>query len=690
MKNALLIIFLLALLGAIGGYFYSNKTQIEYYANGRIKSETSRAMFKKNGLYREYYEDGPVKLSVNYVNDQKSGKQISFLPNGDKIETLYKNNQISGIQTYFNPSNEKTRLIAYTNGKKNGITKLFDPNGKTVDFFFVSGKIDGKFSFLQQFDGTITNNKITIQSPEKSDVKYDVTAQIICDADKLIDAVSAYIQNKNTQTTEDFLGCLSFSEATFETESYQLIFKGNVSYPKFLKDSALTIHFKNKEFLMGNLPFKFTETNDFIYVLFKGNNKDISVQYFNEDNRNLLTATLNGKEDVLKGLTTFVQENLWHQDNLKAEPVENLTLKTLQIFDTEQKLIANFDGSFNLYKAFEEPSHFELLNAQNKHWITLNTNMDALDISILYPLTLRPFISAKIMITDDLKEVYRKVMNSVQYLDKLGVMDEIQNNSTRITEGVSLKDLTIYDEQGNMSLKINAYFKPNTQIYNVFQNPIEYVLGTVEFYQNNQIVHKMEVTKNNTVVLQNPSNNLEEKSVFYQEKTSEILKQLKDYFQKTAATTFEPFLYEIEKMLLKENPNGVITHEFADALNYYRSEQIAKLTKQYAEFLLRYLSEQKQNSNLNTDKNITESGRIKEIIVAPTIQDAGLVDNVNYLQNAKIVYVPKVSNPFATNTDLTLKLTFTTLPVCLQTAQLLGVADLCRKEDLSITYTVNQ
>lgn len=688
MKNALLILFLLGLLGSIGIYFYSNKTQIEYYANGRIKSETSRAMFKKNGLHREYYEDGPVKLSVNYINDQKSGKQISFLPNGDKIETLYKNNQISGIQTYFNPSNEKTRLIAYTNGKKNGITKLFDQNGKTVDFFFVSGKIDGKFSFLKQFDGTITNNNVTIKSPEKSDVKYDITAQIICDADKLIDAVAAYIQNKNTQTTEEFLGCLSFSEATYETESFQLSFKGNVAYPKFSKDSALTIHFKNKESLMSNLPFKLDEANDFIYVLFKGNNKDISVQYFSEDNKNLLTATFNGKEDVLKGLTTFVQDNLWHQDNLKAEPVENLTLKTLQIFNTEQKLIADFKGSFNLYKAFEKPSQFELLNAQNKPWITLKTNRDAVDISILYPLTLRPFISAKITVTDDLKEVYHMVMNSVQYLDKLGVMDEIQNNSTRITEGVSLQDLIIYDEQGNTSLKINAHFKPNTQIYNVLQNPIEYVWGTVDFYQNKQIIHKMEATKNDTVVLQIPNDNLAGIIEMHQEKTSNILNQLKNYFQKTAATTFEPFLYETEKMLLKENPNALITHEFTDALNYYRSEQIAKLTKRYAEFLLKYLSEQKQNSN--TDKTITETGRTTKIIVVPTIQETGLANNINYLQNAKIVYVPKVPNPFATNTDVTLKLTFTTLPVCLQTTQLLGVPNLCRKEDLSFNYTVSQ
>ena len=690
MKNALLIIFLLALLGAIGGYFYSNKTQIEYYANGKVKSETSRAIFKKNGMYREYYEDGTFKLSVNYVNDQKSGKQITFLPNGDRIETIYKNNQISGVQTYFNPSNEQTRLIAYSNGQKNGITRLFDNEGKTVEFFFFAGKIDGRFSFLQEFEGTIANNKITIKNPEKSDVKYDITAQIVCDSDKLIDVVSTYIQNKNTQTMEAFLGCLAFSEAIYETDTYQFVYKGNLVYPKFSKDSVLTVRLKNKEMPIDVFPLKLIEPKGYLSVLFKENNKDMSIQYFNEDNRNLLTATFVSKDDMLAGLTTFMQKNLWHYDNLKVGLVENLILTSLQIFDTNQNLIAYFNGSFNLYNAFDKQSQFELLNTKKKPWITLKTDPDTLNVTILYPLTQRPFLSAKISITDDFKEVYRMVMNSVQHLDELGMMDEIQNNSTRITAGMLLKDLVVYDEQGNASLKINAHFKPNTQIYNILQNPMEYVLGTVEFYQNKQIVHKMEVTQNDTVVLQNPSDNLAGTIVIHQEKTEEILKQLTNYFQKTAATTFEPFLYETEKMLLKENPNGVITHEFADALNYYRSEQIAKLTKQYAGFLLRYLSEQKQNSNLNTDKNITESGRIKEIIVAPTIQDAGLVDNVNYLQNAKIVYVPKVSNPFATNTDLTLKLTFTTLPVCLQTAQLLGVADLCRKEDLSITYTVNQ
>ena len=103
-------------------------------------------------------------------------------------------------------------------------------------------------------------------------------------------------------------------------------------------------------------------------------------------------------------------------------------------------------------------------------------------------------------------------------------------------------------------------------------------------------------------------------------------------------------------------------------------------------FLTKYLSENKQISNTNKDSNILKN----EVISVPTIREAGLVDNENYLQNAKIIYVPKTSNPFASNTDLTLKLTFTTLPVCLQTAQLLGVPDLCRKEDLSFSYTIKQ
>lgn len=686
MKNGLLIIFLLALLCSIGAYFYGNKTEVEYYASGKVKSETSRAIFKKNGIYREYYENGMIKSTVNYVNDQKSGKQITFLPDGGRIETNYKNNQISGLQNYFNAANQTTRIISYSHGKKNGIVKVFATKDKWVEFFFASDNPDGRFSYLQQFEGTISNKKIQIQNPEKSAITYKITAQIVCDNDKFLNSLSEYVQNKNEQTINKFLGCLAFSEVFYETADYQVAFNGNLVYPKFSKDSVLTVKVKNEDFVNDLFPFKISDFNGLIYMLFKENNKEAFIQYFSEDNKNLLSATLISEEDILSGITMFLQDNLWHNDELSGGPVENLTLTSLQIFDINQKLIASFSGSFNLYNAFNKSSQFELFDAKQKPWVTFKTDADSVYGTILYPLTFKPFLSFKITATDDLKEVYHMVMDSVKNFDKLGALDTIQNNSERVTAGMELKDFILYNKQGQEILKANAGWKLGSQIYTVLQNPIDNFVGTFKFYQNNQIKNTMEVQDDDVIVSHNHGDNLSDVFGIQYNKTDKILQILKRFFQENTTGTFEPFMYETEKMLLIEHPQSVITYEVSDVLNYYKAEQIAQLTKKYASFLNKYLSD----NDLNDSFNEINNNVFNRTPIVPTIRDAGLSDNDNYLQNVKIVYVPRLGNSFAKTTDLTLKLTFRTLPVCLYTAQILGVSDLCHKENLSFSYTVKQ
>ena len=50
----------------------------EYYSNGFLKSETELLDFDKNGIYREYYENGNIKYEGKFQNDKPIEKQYYY------------------------------------------------------------------------------------------------------------------------------------------------------------------------------------------------------------------------------------------------------------------------------------------------------------------------------------------------------------------------------------------------------------------------------------------------------------------------------------------------------------------------------------------------------------------------------------------------------------------------------------
>ena len=90
-------------MGILDKIFNRNKKKKEYHNNGNIKLEYELNYNKnKNGYYKEYYENGKIKFSTNFLDNIQNGKskcynqkgqliRESFLKEGKHIDTVLRN-----------------------------------------------------------------------------------------------------------------------------------------------------------------------------------------------------------------------------------------------------------------------------------------------------------------------------------------------------------------------------------------------------------------------------------------------------------------------------------------------------------------------------------------------------------------------------------------------------------------------
>ncbi|MCE1154686.1 MAG: toxin-antitoxin system YwqK family antitoxin, partial [Bacteroidales bacterium] len=95
------------------GLFFTDVTQTRLYT----------------GEYREYFDDGSLKVEMNIKDGKPEGAYIVYFSNGKPNEVrAYRNGEFHGTwRTY----NEAGLLIA-DNGKKSGTWYMWDEKGKLI------------------------------------------------------------------------------------------------------------------------------------------------------------------------------------------------------------------------------------------------------------------------------------------------------------------------------------------------------------------------------------------------------------------------------------------------------------------------------------------------------------------------------------------------------------------------------
>ena len=161
---------------------------------------------QKDGLYKQFREDGTLQEESNYSSDILNGKRKIYQPDGVnlEIEEFYKDGKLEGSHFVYYPSGKLMIESKYVDGKMEGVLSKYLESGElmeTVTFqnnmemgpfkeFHPNGQVqwegtyldgDKEFGLLQQFDeqGKLIKKMMcdslgvcqTIWTPEKGDIE---------------------------------------------------------------------------------------------------------------------------------------------------------------------------------------------------------------------------------------------------------------------------------------------------------------------------------------------------------------------------------------------------------------------------------------------------------------------------------------------------------------------------------------
>ncbi|MBI9058549.1 MAG: hypothetical protein JEZ01_12365 [Labilibaculum sp.] len=127
---------------------YDSKGQLlsgewkEYYDNGNLKLSGTFNTYKKNGEWRYYYENSQLKKTGNFNDDKKIEEWQYYYENGyKKMIGAFLNNERNGKWLRYGKRNGKLQVeIEYRNGIRNGKFKVFNSNGDVIkEFEYVNG-----------------------------------------------------------------------------------------------------------------------------------------------------------------------------------------------------------------------------------------------------------------------------------------------------------------------------------------------------------------------------------------------------------------------------------------------------------------------------------------------------------------------------------------------------------------------
>ncbi len=708
MQKSLAFLLILGLLAGGATYIYGNKTKKTYYSNGQLQSESPQSFFKTDGTYKEFYEDGTVKLTVPYIDGLKNGKQKEYLKDGTRIETIYKDNVKSGLETYFNSSGETLRVYTYSGGQKNGVAKIMNQE-KVITLSYLSGKLQGAFNYNNKINGFIKpNGEFEIKSAENEVPAYVIQGKNICSDDKLTDGLSAYLMEQTLETTQALFGCVSIMNTTVTDNQNTISFEGNLTYPLFKKDSKLTVDVKKTSPINVSSQLPIPAQSGKMIITFKENNQDTQIRVWDDDYKDVLFLAFHSKTPVSEGVFQLV--NLLTNELVGTNEVQNslfkdATLTKYELFGKDKKAIMSFTGGFNLLSGLTPDSKFEVLNPVNQkpliQWISTNSG---LNFNLFYPKSNVPFISSNIQVTDSFKNAYQKIMQLAATLDEIKMMDELQMTAPILLSGISLEDFSIYKNNQEKVLSASLKWKNDISIFNIIQSPTDSVVFRTTFFENGKELFSMENTNDDVVTLS-------EGGILSKMTPEEAGAKINALTQSYKTDVFEVFANELEDMLSEGAPDSLLTDEYIKKMDDYRANEVAQITKQYAQILLDAkkkniiavespIKEVEAVSSTSVDENSIQfdTGTVSELpdmsteieskTILPSLKESGLIGNDETIFGTQITPIIQATNHFDINDNLMIKLTFDSFAVCVKTAQKLGVAEICKPETKSFIYTV--
>jgi antitoxin component YwqK of YwqJK toxin-antitoxin module len=89
-----------------------------FYPNGNVAEETVWENGVKNGMWKQFFENGQIKSTCAYAAGKLEGRFAAYFPDGAKeIEGVYRNGVPDGEWKHFDAKGKPVSIIIYAAGK---------------------------------------------------------------------------------------------------------------------------------------------------------------------------------------------------------------------------------------------------------------------------------------------------------------------------------------------------------------------------------------------------------------------------------------------------------------------------------------------------------------------------------------------------------------------------------------------
>ncbi len=617
------IIFTLVTLLAISGYIgYGYMTRKTYYKNGQLQSVTPYKFYKKDGVYKEYYENGQQKMEVLYKDNLKTGMQINYFKDGIRLET------------------------PYTLGKKEGVAKLYYSDSYFTSIPFKNNKLTGTIDL----DGI----NITIAEDGTLTLGDNVNGTFTCPGKEFIDNIA--VKDKQSRLF-GLAKCILFEKAqltNFGTPPLNITFNGAFQFPKFFKNSTLTVVDENNLFEKQNpidtsaldnmspLIKEFTTYNQHYYVqqgdvIFDKNNKNITVKGKNKNQEPLFEIDLS-----VNKLTSFI-EKLATISNLSKEDfalklLRETTIQKYLFLSPQGKKNFEFVGQLGLDAGLlSNGSHFDFYSANEKPVLKLTKIEKGMNIKLTYPAGDKDFFTADIKVDNP---SYDELIKKIQTIPDL-TLEKLQktlystNPFALIPSTVAIENLNLKDYEGNTVLTIKSF---------VVSPLMQQATGEITVYQGNQIYA--------TYLIQGNGSQIEMLTPDGQRQllpNNDITATLnKEWIETQRQKIAIPFIKEAEDEIKNPNKTSMTfaymggVEGYNTAIANYTAHEIADLISKYSTLIEASLTAHKTTTNSTQDFIIpsftsfnlpTNFDQDKIKIESTNVSKDGIVIKVSFLDN---------------------------------------------------------
>lgn len=112
-----------------------NKSEIneKTYGDKHLKSKVSNADGEKDGLWKEYFDNGKLMIIGNYIEGKKDGIWKEYFENGQlSSKSNYAHGKKENLLELYHPKGHLKGKINYKDGKEDGIIEVYHENGQLM------------------------------------------------------------------------------------------------------------------------------------------------------------------------------------------------------------------------------------------------------------------------------------------------------------------------------------------------------------------------------------------------------------------------------------------------------------------------------------------------------------------------------------------------------------------------------